>query len=358
VNLRKKSYHIFNEPYSKEEYENRMKDLYPDSVSKIEATRQKVEEFAKDFPQKYMHGLRTLMSSGDYITDTKNARNCFVGFNIEDSRYCSFVTGKLTDAYDFVNFGADSSLMYEVLQGGDNSSNLKMSHWTISNCQNVEYGLFLDNCKDCFGCVGLKSKQYCILNTQYTKEEYREKRKEIMGAMETTPYIDAIGLTYKYGEFFPIEQSPFAYNESTAQEFFPLTKEEALTKGYTWREPEKRNYQPTILAKNIPETIAETEDAIKGEILGCEHAGNCSHSCTEAFKIVPEELSFYRRMHLPVPHLCPNCRHHRRLSYRNPLKLWHRKCMSGGCSNEFETSYAPERLDIIFCESCYQKEVS
>ena len=28
-----------------------------------------------------------------------------------------------------------------------------------------------------------------------------------------------------------------------------------------------------------------------------------------------------------------------------------------GCPNEFETTYAPERLDVVYCEKCYQGEV-
>ena len=27
------------------------------------------------------------------------------------------------------------------------------------------------------------------------------------------------------------------------------------------------------------------------------------------------------------------------------------------CPNEFETSYAPDRAEIVYCESCYQVEV-
>ncbi len=27
------------------------------------------------------------------------------------------------------------------------------------------------------------------------------------------------------------------------------------------------------------------------------------------------------------------------------------------CPNEFETSYAPDRPEIIYCEKCYQQEV-
>ena len=77
------------------------------------------------------------------------------------------------------------------------------------------------------------------------------------------------------------------------------------------------------------------------------------------------ELSFYKKMNLPLPHLCPNCRHYQRLKQRNPLKLWHRQCMcdktnhdhEDKCVTEFETSYTPNKPEIIYCEKCYQQEV-
>jgi hypothetical protein len=108
------------------------------------------------------------------------------------------------------------------------------------------------------------------------------------------------------------------------------------------------------------------DDSILQETIGCQHEGKCTHQCTTAFKIIGEELSFYRRMNLPLPRLCPNCRHYERLAQRNPLRLWHRGCMcdkathqhgTGHCSNEFETSYAPERKEIVYCEQCYNAEV-
>ena len=54
------------------------------------------------------------------------------------------------------------------------------------------------------------------------------------------------------------------------------------------------------------------------------------------------------------------------LEMRNPMKLWHRTCMcdknhlnhTGKCTNEFETSYSPDRPEIIYCEQCYQQEVN
>jgi len=63
--------------------------------------------------------------------------------------------------------------------------------------------------------------------------------------------------------------------------------------------------------------------------------------CHKDFDILADDISLHERMDLPIPKLCPNCRHYQRLKQRNPLKLWHRKCMRPGCNNEFETSYAP-----------------
>ena len=124
------------------------------------------------------------------------------------------------------------------------------------------------------------------------------------------------------------------------------------TKVTSGREKEERNYQIDIQNKDIPNDIKEVNNEIIAKVIECEHKGNCNEQCTEAFKIIPDELSFYQRMNLPIPHLCPNCRHYNRLKQRNPLKLWYRKCMKPNCPNEFETSYAPDRLEIVYCERC------
>ena len=219
------------------------------------------------------------------------------------------------------------------------------------------YSLNIRGCSNCFGCYGLKMKNYCILNKQYTKEQYEELLPKIIKHMNDMPYIDSKGRIYKYGEFFPFELSPFSYNETVAQEYFPLTKEEAIKQGYKWKDKEERNYQIDIKIEKIPDSINDTIDNITSKIIECGHKGNCNQQCTEAFKIIPEELQFYQRMNLPLPRLCPNCRHYERLSQRNPMKLWHRSCMKEGCNNEFETTYDPNKPEIIYCEKCYQQEV-
>jgi hypothetical protein len=263
---------------------------------------------------------------------------------------------KFKDCYD-VNGGLNNELIYENSLAADGNYFTKF----FSHCKgnkNCDFLHLCINCSDCFGCVSLNSKQYCILNKQYTKEAYEELVPKIIQHMSDMPYIDSKGRVYKYGEFFPSELSPFCYNETIAQEYFPLTKEQALEQGYKWKDKEERNYNIDIHGDAIPDSIKDIPDTdILNKVIECNHKGTCNQQCTEAFKIIPEELSFYRRMNLPLPRLCPNCRHYERLSQRNPMKLWHRSCMKEGCTNEFETSYSPKRPEIVYCERCYQSEV-
>jgi hypothetical protein len=113
------------------------------------------------------------------------------------------------------------------------------------------------------------------------------------------------------------------------------------------------------LTKKIGENFDQGSDLeILKEVFECAHQGKCNDHCATAFRVAPQELQFLRKMGLPLPRLCPYCRQVERIKLKNPLKLWHRKCMKPGCNNEFETSYAPERPEIIYCEQCYNAEVA
>ncbi len=295
---------------------------------------------------------------GDHIVQSKNAIHCFDIKECKDVKYCKQMIGA-RDVED-INYCEFPELCYEYI-GFWKVNQTKFSN-TCGESNNLTYSDFCSNSSNLFACIGLRNKQYCILNYQYTKEEYEELVPKIIKHMNDMPYIDAKGRVYKYGEFFPPELSPFCYNETIAQEYFPLTKEQALSQGYQWKDKVERNYQIDIKNEEIPDKF---DESIIGKVIECVHRGECNEQCTEAFKIIEPEYQFYQRMNLPLPRLCPNCRHYQRLKQRNPLKLWHRTCMcdktthdhTGTCPIEFETSYAPERPEIIYCESCYNKEV-
>jgi hypothetical protein len=231
--------------------------------------------------------------------------------------------------------------------------------------------------KNLFGCIGLRGKQYCILNKQYTKEEYFKLVPKIIEQMNAMPYKDKKGIVYKYGEFFPNELSPFAYNETIAQEYFTKTKEEIIKNGYDYRATLEKDYKATIQSKDLPDHIKDVPDSIIDEIISCPNDGDEKTQCTKAFRIIKPELDFLKNNNIALPRYCPNCRHYKRLRQRNPFHLWHSKCQCAGagsknkkykntiehthgtdpCQNEFETSYAPDRPEIVYCEKCYQQEV-
>jgi len=71
----------------------------------------------------------------------------------------------------------------------------------------------------------------------------------------------------------------------------------------------------------IPDDIKNVDDSILTKIISCEHKGACNEQCATAFKIIPQEIEFYRKMNLPLPILCPNCRYYQRLKQRNLFKL-------------------------------------
>lgn len=378
VNLRNKQYHIFNKPYSKEEYLKLARECQPTSRMQIEKIWEQASGLWQRQPNKYIHEYLTNNVSGDYISNSRNVRDSFIVQDMENARFCALVIpGKTTDCYDHTHYGISTELLYETLQVGNQASRITCSWFVIIGVADVAYSIFTIGGKNIFGSVGLKKREYCILNKQYTKEEYGELRAQIIKQMNTMPYVDGKSREYRYGEFFPAEFSPFGYNISSAQEVFPLSESAAKEKGFGWKSPEKTNYEITVPHDKIPDTSDNLSENTTKEVFGCSHQGRCNDQCSFAFVIIQSELDFYRRLHLPLPDLCPNCRHYQRIAKRNPLKLWHRKCTCAGqksengiyantiphfhgidhCPNEFETSYAPERSEIVYCKQCYQAEV-
>ncbi len=150
---------------------------------------------------------------------------------------------KSKDAMD-CQYVLTGEMIYECSSASQNSYQHIASLFYFSS-KNLEYSMFCKNCSDCFGCVGLKNSQYCILNKKYTKEEYLETVIRLRKYMFDNSYIDSVGRKYIYGDFYPFEFSPFGYNETVDLDYFPLSREDAKGKGYPWKELEIKNYNIT-----------------------------------------------------------------------------------------------------------------
>ena len=365
-NLRGKQYHYKNQQLTKEEYKKKIAEYKLNSYKDLEMAKKEFEDFNKTTIRKYLTINNSTNCTGDNIINSKNAKMCFGAKNVEDTKYVwDVMTYK--NSMDCYSGGRNNELVYECTAvAGSYNCNFCVR---VPDSLNISYSMHIHNSKNLFGCLSLKNKEYCILNKQYSKEEYEIMRERIIKHMKKTG---------EYGEFFPMELSQFEYNATIAQEYFSKTKEEVLSMGLRWIEPEEKNYKITLKPEDIPDDVKYTGENIAEEIIGCMHGGTCAHGCTSAFKITPLELEFYTRMNIALPRLCPNCRYYSRREKLNPPKLWHRSCQCAGnvsdnelytnlavhhfhgedhCPNEFETSYSPDRPEIVYCEKCYQQEV-
>jgi len=378
VGLRNKEHCFFNEQLTKEDYTKRIVEYEGGSYRQKQAMIDRAGALWLKRPHRYMHGRQNEDVSGDYVEHSKNIHQSFQVSLCEDSKFIGLVGIKpVNDSYDYTSWGNGAARVCDCMAVGEGVDMMKFSYMCWPSCSDIEYSLYAISSSNCFGCVGLRKKQYCILNKQYTKEEYEALVPKIKEHMNAMPSVDSKGRIYRYGEFFPTEFSAYAYNESRAQEYFPLTRDEANTRGYRWYDRDVRDIVPTKQSDDLPDTIHDVPDTYIKEIIACAHAGECNDQCTKAFKVIAQELAFYRRMNVPLPRLCPNCRYAQRIRFRNPMKLWNRLCQCAGekstngaytnsmnhlhgsepCQVSFQTSYDPQKVDIIYCEECYKAEV-
>jgi len=355
-NLRNQKYVFKNKKLSKEEYEKEVKNLKLNTYTGIENAQ---KEFDNIFMNVSIHRFAQIYNSqnakGDYIGNSKDVYSSFDVQNSENIHYTVRAIMNTKDCYDNQGTGA-GELIYESVATSFGSYKDYFTYICVGS-KECEYSFMCKSCSYCFACFGLKNNQYCIFNKQYDKEKYFEMIDKIKNHMNELPYIDSKGRIYKYGEFFPYDLCPFGYNETNAHDNFLIKKELANDKGYPWMDKDNKIYNISIDSFSLPDSINDCGDSLLDEIIACPSKGNQDYQCTTAYRINSTELGFWRQKNLPLPRYCPNCRHYKRLNYRNPMKLWHCKCMNDGCNNDFDTTYHPEKPYKVYCEKCYQNEV-
>ena len=337
TNLHQKEYHFENAPLSREEYEAKVAKFHG-SYSKIEVARKKLLKLRSLSPVRYANIVNCENCTGDYIENSKNCNDCYDVNGSEDCRYVH-VGVEIKDNYDCSNMYLKVEQCYETL-GTIEVYNAAYCLF-VFNSNDLLYCENCFNCSNCFGCVGLMRKKYCILNKQYTEGEYNALVPKIIEHMKSNK---------EWGVYFPSQYSPFGYNESLAYEYVPLTKEDALSKGFYWRDDidQMPKVEKTIPASGIPDFIDDVPDDILNWAITCELS-------KRPFQLIKQELDFYRSHNLPVPHLHPDERHKRRMELRNPRRIYARECAK--CRAKVESTYSADKPEIVYCEKCYLNEV-
>lgn len=313
ANLRRKEFHIFNKPYSKSEYQKKILELGIHDPSRqvehVETWKKLIEESV----HRDMYIINSENSSGD---DIFNSKNCTNSYNVNNSEDCAYLYDVLDakDCYDLNYSLYHPEMSYELIS----TLNMKYSAFSMAShyCHNVYYSDQCENSSNLFGCIGLKRKEYCILNKQYSKSEYEELLPKIISHMQETK---------EWGEFFPSSLSPWGYNETVAQEYFPIDEEIADRFSFNWREKEEK--------------VLDQAEAVT-----CKKTG-------KNFKHTKQDLEFYKKMSIRPPEMSPDARHLERLSLRNKRHLFEATC--GSCGEGIMTTTSPEVDRKVYCEGCY-----
>ncbi len=269
IGLRQTEYAIFNEVVGKEAYEAFMLDANIGSYQLRTEYLQKCLAFVA----KHIVEINTIKnseeSSGCYLDHCKNAYQCEFGENLEDCGWSTGAFGK--DIWRGEVYQGELGYQSSVLSGRLGFCN------SINTGSENFYSYMIFGSNSCFGCAMLKQKSYCILNKQYSKEEYEELVPRIIAHMKSTG---------EWGQFLPGQYAPHLYEETQAGE----------TGG---RRAEVRGQR--LAADSIeglaamPDHIKHVDlDAISQQTFRCVLTG-------KSFKMVMQEVRFYVAQNIPLP---------------------------------------------------------
>ncbi len=340
VDINVAEYMILNTQYTQKEYSDMIERLQND------------KKMFQDFYQKYQKlqenqpvdnaNISAENCIGWFITNSSDCSLCFDTIECKRSKYCSGIGLKVNDCYDCGWWDVfESERCYESCLIPFN--NHTMFSYNCRNSNNLYYCFDCYDSSDCFGCIGLRNKQYCILNKQYTKEEYEKELSKIITYMTETG---------ERWEYFSPSISPFGYNETVAQTLFPLEKKDALLWWYHWQDI---NYDAVVSHginivqwKNLSHDISTIQDDILEKIIVCKTSGR-------PFRITKTELEFYRKYNISLPRKHPDIRHQERIDKRPKRELHLRNCDK--CKKEMISVYSQSYSGKVYCEICYNHEV-
>ncbi len=335
-NLKNKQYCILNKQYTKEEYEKIKPEVLSQSARYLTLYKSTIQSSIHE----HVVSINSV-GVGDHLFNCSDTYYCFDATECENVKYSSQVY-VCKNCYDVISFGNNSEQLYECMWVGTNVFHSLFSSHCYNDFSDVYYSMksgFWS--KHLFGCIWLRNKQYCILNKQYTKEQYEALVPKI---------IEHMIKTGEWWEFFSPSISPFGYNETMALEYFPVKKETALKQGFSWSDYEAPfpKVEKIIPADKLPDDISKIPDDILNWAIECEVTD-------KPFRIIKQELEFYRKHNLPIPKRHPDQRHEDRRTLRNERQLFERRCDK--CKTSIISSYSPERHEIVYCEKCYNKEM-
>jgi hypothetical protein len=282
--LRNASYCIENQPLTKEQYQQHLHSLELHKRSKVSLGQQRLASLLAQAGHRTNRLTNAEDSTGCFLTNVNNLHSSFYTHNALDSGYlvCSHDC-----AHCWRGFAENSELAYQ--SGTYFKAYATYNSYMIVGGSFNLYSVFLYNtCNHCFGCAGLNKKEYCVLNKQYSKQEYFELVPRIIAQMR------AHG---EWGSFFPPRIAPHYYEQAFCNDWLqPLAAGEAERRGYRVGAGGLPTPQVGVSSSTIADSLYDLSPAQAQLTYVCASTG-------QSFRFQKKELEFYRKFGIPPPEL-------------------------------------------------------
>lgn len=283
--LERQQFCIFNHQLSEQEYRIRLTAANLGSATSRFQMLAQIGDFFRASSHKPNRIINCEESSGAYLRNCGSMEFCF---NSRDSRDCGYSTAAHSSRDCWRGYFTRSELCYTGTYV--DSYNCHFSYHPF-NAESLWYSFGMYNgCRECFGCVGLKKATHQILNRQYSANEYYQILPRIVSHMKSTG---------EWGEWFPVDQAPYSYDEGWTTEYFePISDAEIIRRGYY-----RNEYSAESAARDVVDRALLADNILDFDIVGlgakairCERTGL-------PFSIQRKEWEFYRTHTIPIPSL-------------------------------------------------------
>lgn len=236
------------------------------------------------------------LGTGNYLIRSSAEDSYFVSDSTE--LFHCFGLHQSAGCIDSIGFGGKLSDSYQAV--GCSGSRI-LSSISCGDCRDIWYSSHCFDCSHLVGCVGLIGREYCILNQQYTAEQFGEIRDYI---------AETLHMRNIWGAFFTSTFAGIHYNGSQAQEFMPLSEIQAELLQFDWDQELDAAVVPTE-ANDPPATLtaaagADEQGVLEKTAMICEITGRL-------FRLSRLEYELYRELCVPPPARCFEQRHSERL---------------------------------------------
>jgi hypothetical protein len=348
TNQRNKKYLWFNEQLNREEYEGRLSEVDFGSRQQMQEHTKRFEMFLKEksiWPENFNE--KTENCIGEYLN---GCHDCKYSFSIskpsQNMYWTAFNSGGEENVVFTCGGYGSHDVYYNAAVGGSFNTLFSLFSSRLQSCE------FCVSCYDsefCFGCVGLNKKKYCILNQQYTEEEYWKKVDEIKTKMLVRG---------EYGEFLPGKFSSSYYSESGATIYYLSDDEFGKKMGAHFFDPESegaigRELSDSTTIKDaslVPDNIKDLEVEAWAKIPLYDAVYD------RRFAFLKPELEFYKQEGIAPPnnHFMPRVRS--LLWHANSSVIEKQNCTK--CQKEILVAINKTfKNRKIYCHACYLKHL-